>query len=191
MREETFDLLLLGSRSPDTTGVEVLAWVADNVFPPPPVIMIADGAEQADVVAGLRAGEDDHITTLCSDDLLKARIEAVLRRTYRVMVKPKTQTFGEYAFDIGERLTIGGAPVFTTAKEFSLALLLFRNQQRPLSNNYITEWVWGTAHVSKTRTLASHISRIRNRLRWRRENGWVPSRVRRFGYRLESAADRG
>ena len=82
-------------------------------------------------------------------------------------------------------LTISGKPVVTTAKEFTLALLLFRNLARPLSRSYIMEAVWGHGPDMLSRTLDAHISQIRNRLGLRPENGLRLSSVYSFGYRLE------
>jgi DNA-binding response OmpR family regulator len=183
LRQNSFDLLLLDWSLPDTSGIEVLGWVREHLDPSPPVIMITG---ETDIVAGLTSGADDYVTKPIQDDVLKARVEAVLRRVYGGAGKRGVEVYGEHAFDVQQRtLTISGKPVVTTAKEFTLALLLFRNLARPLSRSYIMEAVWGHGPDMMSRTLDAHISQIRNRLGLRPENGLRLSSVYSFGYRLE------
>lgn len=168
------------------TGLEVLRWVRTNMDPAPPIIMITARVGEADIVAGLTSGADDYVTKPIQDDVLKARVEAVLRRTYGAQAKKTIELYGRHAFDVQARtLTIDGEPVVTTAKEFALALLLFRNLQRPLSRSYIMEAVWGHGPDIMSRTLDAHISQIRNRLGLRPDRGLRLSSVYSFGYRLE------
>ena len=186
LRQNSFDLLLLDWSLPDTSGIEVLSWTREHLDPSPPVIMITARVGENDIVAGLTSGADDYVTKPIQDDVLKARVEAVLRRVYGGAGKRGVEVYGEYAFDVQQRtLTVSGKPVVTTAKEFTLALLLFRNLSRPLSRSYIMEAVWGHGPDMMSRTLDAHISQIRNRLGLRPENGLRLSSVYSFGYRLE------
>ncbi len=190
LRQDSFDLLMLDWNLPDGSGLEVLAWVREKLDPPPPTIMITARTGEADIVAGLTGGADDYIVKPMHDDVLKARVEALLRRAYGGRRKQNVEIYGEHAFDVVERTaSVAGTPVVTTAKEFSLALLLFRNLHRPLSRSYVVETVWGHALDPSSRTLDAHISQIRNRLGLRPENGVRLSSVYGFGYRLEALAD--
>ena len=133
---------------PDTSGLEVLKWVKENLDSSPPVVMITSRTDEADIVTGLTEGADDYVTKPIQDDVLKARVEAVLRRAYGGQARKSVEVYGEHAFDVETRsVTVRGEPVVLTAKEFSLALLLFRNLQRPLSRSYIMEAVGGTART--------------------------------------------
>ena len=76
-----------------------------------------------------------------------------------------------------------------TAKEFGLALLLFRNVHRALSRGHILEAIWGRNPDLPTRTLDMHISRIRTKLELRPENGYRLAPVYSYGYRLEQLTD--
>jgi DNA-binding response OmpR family regulator len=186
LRQNSFDLLLFDWSLPDTSGIEVLAWVREHLDPSPPVIMITARVEENDIIAALTSGADDYVTKPIQDDVLKARVEALLRRVYGGSGKRGIEVYGEHAFDVQQRtLTISGKPIVTTAKEFTLALLLFRNLARPLSRGYIMEAVWGQGPDLISRTLDAHISQIRNRLGLRPENGLRLSSVYSFGYRLE------
>ena len=72
-----------------------------------------------------------------------------------------------------------------TQKEFSLALLFFRNIGRPLSRAYIHESVWVRENDVPSRTMDTHVSRVRNKLHLRPENGFRLVPVYSYGYRLE------
>jgi len=126
------------------------------------------------------------------DPVLSARIEALLRRSYGDQSERPIETFGSYVFDRqAGTVMVDGEPVVTTSKEFSLALLLFRNLNRALSRSHIMESVWGHSPDLVTRTLDAHISKIRVGLSLRPERGWRLSSVYSFGYRLEQITQSG
>ena len=85
-------------------------------------------------------------------------------------------------------VTRDGQPVALTAKEYALALLLFRNLHRALSRTYILETVWGNEPDLNSRSLDMHISRIRNKLELRPERGFRLTPIYSYGYRLERVA---
>jgi len=192
LRQESFDLLLLDWEVPDLSGFEILKWVRRNLDPSPPVIMITSRIAEGDIVAGLGSGADDYITKPVVDPVLSARIEALLRRSYGDQSERPIETFGSYVFDRqAGTVMVDGEPVVTTSKEFSLALLLFRNLNRALSRSHIMESVWGHSPDLVTRTLDAHISKIRVGLSLRPERGWRLSSVYSFGYRLEQITQSG
>ena len=71
-----------------------------------------------------------------------------------------------------------------TNKEFELANLLFRNNGRLLSRSYIMERVWGTKVELNTRTIDTHMSRLRSKLSIKPQKGWQLSAIYHHGYRL-------
>lgn len=189
LRRETFDLLLLDWQVPGLSGIEVIAWVMDNIRQPPPMLLVTSRNDSADIVAGLRAGADDYIVKPIDPPVLVARVAALLRRA-APRTEAREEHFGLYRFDTAaEALTIDGAPVELTAKEFGLALMLFRNLHRALSRAYILEAVWGRNPDLPTRTLDAHISRIRSKLALRPGNGFRLVPIYSYGYRLERLAE--
>jgi len=120
---------------------------------------------------------------------LIARVQALLRRSYPHQHMPESLEFGQYIFETrSARLTISGNLIELTQKEFDLALLLFRHLGRPLSRAYILEEVWSRDVEIPSRTLDTHISRVRNKLQLRPENGFKLVPVYSYGYRLEQIA---
>jgi DNA-binding response OmpR family regulator len=191
LRRDTFDLLILDWNLPDISGVDTIEWVIANLETPPPMLLLTSRSSEADVVEGLNAGADDYVAKPVRPTVLLARVNALLRRAYPAKPAERVETFGDYAFDTtAETVAIGGAagPALTS-KEFSLALLLFRNTHRALSRGHILEAVWGRNPDLPTRTLDMHISRIRSKLSLRPETGFRLAPVYSYGYRLERLED--
>lgn len=186
LRQESFDLLLLDWHLPDGEGLDVLKWARKTCDPCPPIIMVTSRADDGAVVAALEAGADDYVVKPIVPAVLLARVSALLRRTYVVPDKSGglEKLFG-VSFDHDQcAATIGRETTILTAKEFGLALTLFRNMHRALSRTYLLEAVWGRNPDLPTRTLDVHISRLRQRLALA-ANGFKLTSVQSFGYRLE------
>lgn len=191
LRRESYDLLLLDSELPDLSGADLLAWARASLPAPPPVIMLTGCSDDGDIVATLDNGADDYVTKPVHPGVLKARVDALLRRSYGVSGSPRIEAFGDHVFDpVAMTATIRGGTVDLTAKEFGLAVLLFRNLNRPLSRAHIMETVWGRSPDYASRTLDAHVSQIRGRLGLRPEHGLRLASVYSFGYRLESLGAR-
>lgn len=189
LRRESYDLLLLDWEVPDLSGIDLLAWARATLPSPPPVIMMTGRSSDGDIIHGLDIGADDYVTKPIDAGVLRSRVEALLRRSYGRATAPRVEAFGDLVFDpMAMTVTVRGAPVELTAKEFGLALLLFRNLNRPLSRSHIMETVWGRNPEIPSRTLDAHVSQIRGRLGLRPEHGLRLASVYSFGYRLEQVA---
>lgn len=187
LRQETYDLLMLDWNLPDIAGIEIAAWARTHLSPTPPIVMVTARSDAEDIVAGLNAGADDFLVKPIISPVLLARVHAVLRRAYPAELGSRVETFGQVSFD-PLNLSVGvgdGHPVQLTSKEFTLGLLFFRNLHRALSRSYLLETVWGRNPDLATRTLDAHVSRIRNKLHLRPENGFKLAPVYSYGYRLE------
>ena len=191
LRRDTFDLLVLDWNVPDLTGVETIGWVRENLESPPPVLLLTSRSNEEDIVEGLNAGADDYVIKPVQPSVLTARVNALLRRAYPVAAAERVEAFGDYVFDsAAETVAVAGAPgPALTNKEFTLALLMFRNTHRALSRGHILEAVWGRNPDLQTRTLDMHISRVRTKLNLRPENGFRLSPVYSYGYRLERLSE--
>ena len=192
LRRESFDLLVLDWNVPDLSGVEIIRWVRRNIADPPPILLLTSRTAEADIVEGLNAGADDYVVKPFQPDILRARIDALLRRSFVARMADRLDQFEGYGFDTStETLSRDGQSIALTSKEFRLALLLFRNLHRALSRAHILETVWGHNLALPTRTLDVHISRVRTKLDLRAANGFRLSPVYSYGYRLERFDTRG
>lgn len=187
LRQDSYDLLLLDWNLPDISGIDLLGWARENLNPCPPVIMITSRTDDADMVAALEAGADDYVIKPFEPRVLVARIEALLRRSYTQEQPPVgVEEHCGVAFDHAtSSVHILGEEVVLTAKEFGLALTLFRNMHRAMSRMHLLEAVWGRNPELPTRTLDVHVSRLRTRLGLRPERGFRLAPVYSYGYRLE------
>lgn len=189
-QKDSYDLVLLDWYLPKLNGAEVLAWIRENLDWKIPVIFVTQRDCEEDLAYALEHGADDYVTKPIKPVVLRARIHALLRRVRGGQLDANnSQKFGRFRFDSqSSQLFIDEAPVSLTQKEFELALFMFRNSGRLLSRAYLLENVWGHSTELNTRTLDTHISRLRKKLNLGEDAGWRLSSIYHHGYRLESVA---
>lgn len=186
LARETLDILLLDWNVPDASGLDVICWAQQHLTQHPLTLVLTGRAAEEDIVTALKAGADEYLVKPIQPAALIARIEALCRRVYPEPPSTGPERFGDYAFDTRTGLASArGEPVQLTAKEFALALMLFRNLNRTLSRSYIFEALWGGNPDLQTRTLDAHISKVRTKLRLRANNGFMLVPIYAYGYRLE------
>jgi len=186
LRRELYDMLVIDWQVPDLSGAEVLRWAREKLPPTLPVLFMTSRSGEDDIVAGLAAGADDYMIKPIRRGELVARVQALLRRAYPSQSAIEQIQFGNYIFESRTgRLTMSGVDIEVTQKEFDLALLFFRNLGRPLSRAYILEAVWSRDVEVPSRTMDTHVSRVRSKLQLRPENGFRLAPVYSYGYRLE------
>ncbi|MFO7188916.1 MAG: response regulator transcription factor [Pseudomonadota bacterium] len=191
LTRDTFDLLLIDWELPDINGDRVLEWVRANVRQYVPVMFATARAEEEDICSILRAGADDYLVKPLRKNELLARVDALGRRSKPPLPNNEPLRVGDFEIDFECRvLRRKGVPVLLTQKDFDLAVFLFRNVGNLLSRGHILETVWGRNPDLNTRTVDTHISRLRSKLGLTPENGWRLSAVYQQGYRLEPVAER-
>lgn len=188
-----FDLLLMDWILPDGSGDELLAWVRDTFGWSLPVIFVTARVAEGDVAGMLRLGADDYVCKPIRYVELAARIEALMRRRGVLEGDRGTAgrlTVGNVVLDPAARsATVDGEAVALTAKEFDLALLLLRNLGTLFNRQTLLDKVWGVEGEIDTRTVDTHVSRIRKKLALEPAHGWQLTTVYGHGYRLERAAE--
>ncbi|MDR6536285.1 response regulator transcription factor [Variovorax soli] len=189
LQRETFDLLVLDWHLPDITGPEIVRWIRSNLQARIPILFVTNRHEERDVIEGLAAGADDFMVKPVRVGELAARVRALLRRAY-ADPQPDEQSWGRYRFVLASRqLEIEGKPVALTQKEFDLALFLFRNAGRLISRKHLLETIWGVSNPPGTglmsRSLDTHISRVRTILGLRPASGYRLASIYGQGYRFE------
>jgi two-component system, OmpR family, response regulator RegX3 len=186
-----FDALLLDWNVPDVSGMDVLTRVRQEMKSSVPVLLITSRASEEDVAHALRQGADDFMAKPLRHKELLARIESVTRRTRNLRLSNESFELHGIRVELGaRRIYLHGSTVNLSAKDFDLAAFLLRNVGRPYSRAQISAAVWGNEKLSRSRTLDTHISRVRTRLCLNEPNGWFLGAIYGQGYRLERRNDR-
>ena len=189
IRHDSFDMLILDWMVPEMDGFQVLAWVRENFDWPIPVLFLTARDDEDDIVRALQQGADDYVVKPAKQRELLARIKAVARRTSPVDDGVTQIAVPPYLIDLANHsIYRDGLRVEVTQKEYELIVFLFRNIGRVLSRAHILESVWGRNPDVNTRTVDTHVSRIRGKLEITPESGWKLSSIYQHGYRLERAA---
>lgn len=176
IEESRFDLVLLDIMLPGIDGYELLEYVKTMGTP---VIFITAKGSLEDRIRGLKLGADDYIVKPFQLGELLARVEALLRRAGKTVTK--YSLFG-VDVDLDSRtVKKDGTNVDLTVKEFDLLVELIRNKNIALYRDRLYEMVWNEPFTGETRTLDSHIQRLRKKLGWEDHI----KTVFRIGYRLE------
>ena len=157
-----------------------------------PVIFVTQRDEEEDIAYALDHGADDYIVKPIKPLELKARIKALTRRVSGMEKERRSQSLkcGVYHFDMSlHQAFVSEEEVTLTQKEFELALFFFRNLGRLLSRAHLLESVWGHSAEINTRTLDTHISRLRKKLHFGEETGYQLRSIYHQGYRLEGPVE--
>ena len=184
-KSESFDVVLLDWMMPNITGDEVLGKLKQQPDWDTPIIFVTSRNSEEDMANMLNQGADDYITKPVRKQELLARISAVTRRTLKGN-ESNIIDVGAYHIDQNARsVTLNGEPIKLTEKEFKLVVFIFQNIGRLLSRNHILASVWGYESDVNTRTVDTHMSRIRKKLELLPEKGWRLISIYHQGYRLE------
>lgn len=185
LRHGDMDLLVLDAASHPAMAKD-LAHAARHAPQAIPVLLLSPRSAENELMAALEAGASDYLVKPVRHGELALRIQLLLRRTYPDQHAGESLHFDAYSFDTASsRIVREGKTIEVTQKEFDLALLLFRHLGRPLSRAYIRETVWPGESELPSRTLDTHVSRVRSKLSLRPENGYRLAPVYSFGYQLE------
>ena len=176
INKERFDLIILDVMLPGMDGFEIMKKIKDLKVP---VIFLTAKNGLADKIAGLTSGADDYIVKPFEAVELLARIKIVLRRYSKAddYIEFKNLKVYEKERIIKKDNTI----VELTLKEFELMLLLINNKNIALTREYLLERIWGYEYMGETRTIDTHIQRLRKKL----DLGDNIKTVYKIGYRLE------
>lgn len=183
---ETVDFVLLDLVLPDGDGMSLLEWLRHSAYGRLPVIVVTTRCSEDDIVNGLRGGADDYCIKPVRRNELLARIEAVLRRAGLGISDGVLRHAPPYELDTAKRrITIDGGQVKLTDREFDLAAFLFRRLGHVVSRETLLNQVWNVTGAVATRTVDTHVSRLRKKLALNGAHGWQLTAVYQHGYRLE------
>ncbi len=186
-QREPFDLIMVGSVPPDARGTTCVPDMRANLQTAVPIIRLLKKNIESDVVAALNAGADDCMVQPLRSLELLARVAALIRRTRPSMAAVEEHIeIGALRIDLRNRLIArDGVNLKLTPKSYDLAVMLLTHTGQLLTRTLLLERVWGHERSSETRTLDTHMSRLRSVLGLTPENGWKLQSVYQHGYRLD------
>ncbi|MBR9830047.1 MAG: response regulator transcription factor [Oceanospirillales bacterium] len=181
------DILLLDWHLPDITGIELLKQLrrqGHNML----IIVITARNDEGSLVTAFEAGANDFIAKLVRVGELKARIRALTLRA-GLSVENSHYQVGDYRIDVQLRhFFLNEQQVRLTNREFDLAVMLFQRLGELLHREVLLRSVWGVEDAVGTRTLDTHMSRLRKKLALNGEYGLQLRSAYQLGYRLEKTA---
>jgi two-component system, OmpR family, KDP operon response regulator KdpE len=162
VREFHPDVVLLDLVLPDLDGIAVTRAV--RARSEVPIILLSAVGDERSKVAALDEGADDYLTKPFGMEELLARVRVALRRRAGDSREPVLRS-GPIAMDLATRaVTVGGAAVHLTPKEFELCRLLLRQEGRVLTQRYILAEVWGPEYVDDGHILRTFVHQLRTKL---------------------------
>jgi len=183
LRRAPPDLMLLDLMLPDVPGTEICRRIRGSAeLSELPIIMLTAKADEVDRVVGLELGADDYVTKPFSPRELMLRVRAVLRRQRPDTTPARVIEHGDLSLDPERhRCFVDGEEVDLTAKEFSLLQCLMRRPGRVMTRDRLLDDVWGSDITVTTRTIDTHLKRLREKLG---RAGDLIETVRGVGYRF-------
>jgi DNA-binding response OmpR family regulator len=184
VRTEKPDLIVLDVNLPGLSGLEICRSLkADKSTREIPVIMLSARSEEIDRVLGLEFGADDYVTKPFNPQELILRINNVLKRVYKVEGATEVFTQGDLAVDfLRHEVTVKGQSIQLTLTEFKLLSSLLETVGQVKTREYLLEHVWEHGDGVFSRTIDTHIQRLRTKLK---ETGRYIETVRGVGYRFQ------
>jgi two-component system phosphate regulon response regulator PhoB len=182
-RRELPDLILLDLMLPGLMGTEICKSLKKNGQTASiPIMMLTARGEEIDRVVGFELGADDYVVKPFSVRELLLRIKAVLRRSAPAAPASKVVIGAVHIDTERHQVLIDNAEIALTTTEFKLLHTLAERRGRLQSRETLLQDVWGYNYVGDTRTVDTHVTRLRTKLG---EAGEMIKTVRGFGYKME------
>lgn len=178
------DIVILDLMLPEISGTEVCRLLRKQERTATiPIIMVTAKGEEIDRVVGFEVGADDYLVKPFSSRELLLRMKAILRRSTPEQNSDKTLNLGSLAIDPSRhRVAVNDEEKILTSTEYKLLMVLAERPGRVQSRERLLQDVWGYSSEADTRTVDTHITRLRAKLG---AAGEMILTVRGFGYKLE------
>jgi DNA-binding response OmpR family regulator len=163
LRHKTPSAVILDLLRPGSSGCDLYKTIANSI-PGLPLLILSASVDVADKVLLLEMGADDYVTIPFSPRELVARLRALIRRSWRGSTE-KMCVFGDVIVDFSKVAVIrAGEQITVTAKEFKTLEFLIKNAERAISRDELLIEVWGYKDYPLTRTVDTHMLRLRQKL---------------------------
>ncbi len=179
LNKEKIDLVILDVMMPKVDGWTVLRKIRQEAKTP--VIMLTARGEEQDELFGFELGVDEYVSKPFSPRILVARIDAILKRI-KGESKQVRNFDGIEIDEIGRTVTVDGKPIELSLREYELLKYLLDNEKVALSREKILNNVWNYDYYGDSRTIDSHIKKIRHKLG---KKGRYIETIRGIGYKFE------
>lgn len=183
------DMVLLDVMMPKMDGFEVCREIRKTSNTP--VIMITARGEDFEKIMGLDIGADDYIVKPFSPNEVMARVRAVLRRlSHTDEQKQQVFSYDNLSINLEDyTVTVDEHPVSLTKKEIEILWTLVQNRNKVYSRDNLLNSLWGYDYYGDTRTVDSHIKRLRAKLDAYKHNAWEIKTIWGVGYKFEGKDD--
>lgn len=184
IRNQKPDLIVLDVRMPGLSGLEICRFLkADKNTREIPIIILSARSDEIDRVLGLEFGADDYVTKPFNSQELILRIHNVLRRVYKGGEVSEGFTQGDLTVDfLKHEVTVKGELIQLTLTEFKLLSSLLETVGQVKTREYLLENIWDHSDGVFSRTIDTHIQRLRTKLK---DAGDHIETVRGVGYRFQ------
>ena len=184
IRNQKPDLIVLDVRMPGLSGLEICRFLkADKSTREIPIIILSARSDEIDRVLGLEFGADDYVTKPFNAQELILRIHNVLRRVYKGGEESEGFTQGDLTVDfLKHEVTVKGELIQLTLTEFKLLSSLLETVGQVKTREYLLEHIWDHSDGVFSRTIDTHIQRLRTKLK---DAGHHIETVRGVGYRFQ------
>lgn len=178
------DILLLDVMLPDGSGIDFCREL--RATSSVPIIMVTARSEEVDVILGLEFGASDYVTKPYRLRELIARIRAVLRRSGNEPASDVIMSIGEFRIDTVRRSVVrDGAELELSRKEFDLLALFASRLGQVVTRDECLDEIWWGRDLADTRTLDTHVKRLRQKLEANPGNPIHLLTIRGVGFRLD------
>ena len=186
IRNNKFDIVLLDIMMPKKNGFDVCKEV--RTFSNVPIIMITAGGEDFERIMGLETGADDYIVKPFSPGEVIARIHAILRRVIpsENISQEKIFSYDNLTINLSDfTVKISDENVSFTKKEIELLWLLSTNRNKVFTRENLLDSIWGYDYFGDSRTVDSHIKRLRAKLDNYEHETWNIKTIWGVGYKFD------
>lgn len=178
--EHEIDLVILDIMLPEYDGWTVLREIRKENNTP--VLLLTARGEESDQLFGFELGADEYVTKPFSPKILVARVKALLKRGNTTVNNTKISVENIEIDESAHRVYIEGKEIELTPKEYELLVYMVKNKGKALSRNKILNEVWGYDYFGDSRTVDTHVKRLRVKLE--NKSDFIQT-VRGVGYRFE------
>ncbi|KXU82544.1 two-component system response regulator [Paraburkholderia monticola] len=191
LRGHPVDLVIVDWQLPRMSGLDLLQWIRNTLGDEPAVLFLTGRLFDVDIVRALEAGADEYVFKPARAPELAARVNALARRIAKQRKIADLLCIGDYTLNLTDRsISLRDRPISLTVKEFTLIAHFFENANKIVSRDSLASLGWGRDLNGTSRTIDTHMYRLRRKLALKPENGVRLTAIYMHGYRFDEVRPR-